>query len=356
MPEIQYRNRRAWQIVGGNLTVTVTLEGGHIASIVHRDCDVNPLWTPIWPSIEPSAFDPLRHAQYGTDSEAKLLAGIFGHNLCLDLFGGPSAEEAAAGMTAHGESSVAPYRVSEEAGALRMEATFPQANLEFVRVLRPAGDVLQIRETVTNLSAWDRPSAWTQHVSLGPPFVDRGATQFRAPGTKSRVYETDFTGGKGMQKTGADFDWPYCPRRDQGFLDLRLFPPDEVSAGYTATLMDPDRPQAFFAAWHPKSKLAFGYAWNRQDFPWLGRWEENHARTQTPWNGKSLACGMEFGASPMPESRRQMIDRGSLFSASGFRWLPARTPVTVEYCAFARLADAVPEEVVWEGESVRFVP
>ena len=44
-------------------------------------------------------------------AESKLLAGIMGHNLCMDMFGGPSREEAAAGMTVHGEASVAPYEI-----------------------------------------------------------------------------------------------------------------------------------------------------------------------------------------------------------------------------------------------------
>ena len=43
------------------------------------------------------------------------------------------------------------------------------------------------------------------------------------------------------------------------------------------------------------------------------------------WNGETLAMGMEFGASPMPETRREMVERGGLFGAPGFRWIPART-------------------------------
>ena len=50
-------------------------------------------------SIEPSTYDRARHPEYGSDAESKLLAGIMGHNLCIDMFGGPSEEEAAAGMT-----------------------------------------------------------------------------------------------------------------------------------------------------------------------------------------------------------------------------------------------------------------
>jgi hypothetical protein len=51
---------------------------------------------------------------------------------------------------------------------------------------------------------------------------------------------------------------------------------------------------------------------------------------------------MEFGASPMPESRREMIDRGRLFEVPTYRWIPAKSRVEVEYWAILRETDAVP--------------
>ncbi len=58
---------------------------------------------------------------------------------------------------------------------------------------------------------------------------------------------------------------------------------------------------------------------------------------------RHVACGMEFGASPMPETRREMIDRGRLFDAPTFRWIPAKARVEVVYWAIACDADVVPE-------------
>ena len=98
-------------------------------------------------------------------------------------------------------------------------------------------------------------------------------------------------------------------------------------------------------AFTPTLGLLFGYVWRRSDFPWLGIWEENYCRTAPPWNGQTLTRGMEFGVSPMPETRRQMIERGSLFGERGFRWLPARSRITVAYRAFLLPATAIPEDV-----------
>src|SRR6267378_1595141 len=118
MPESTYRNRRAHSIETADLRVTVLEEGGHIAEIADKRSGVNPLWTPPWPSIEPSTYDPVRHPEYGSDAESRLLAGIMGHNLCLDLFGGPSEAEAAAGLTVHGEGAVARYDIVSEPQAI----------------------------------------------------------------------------------------------------------------------------------------------------------------------------------------------------------------------------------------------
>jgi len=115
MPTTVYRDRRAATIENNELRVTVLQEGGHIAEVFDRQIGVSPLWTPPWPSIEPSTFDRARPREYGDGPDAKLLAGITGHNLCLDIFGGPSTDEWAAGLTPHGEGSVAPYQIDAAA-------------------------------------------------------------------------------------------------------------------------------------------------------------------------------------------------------------------------------------------------
>jgi len=346
MRQVTYRSRRAGEIFNGLLRVTVLVEGGHIAEITHVPSRVNPLWTPPWPSIEPSQYDPARHPEYGLNAESKLLAGIMGHNLCLDIFGGPSEAEAAAGLPVHGEASVAPYELTGEEGFMLARAHLPEAQLRVERHLElaPGASQLRVTETVENLAATDRPVGWTQHVTLGPPFLVKGATEFRASATRSKVFESDFSQGKGYMKIGGEFDWPYVPHKDGGAVDLRVFTDTSVSGGFTTHLMDPQREQAFFMAFTGSLGLLFGYSWRRSDFPWLGIWEENYCRTAPPWNGQTLTRGMEFGVSPMPETRRQMIERGRLFGEPGFRWIPARSRVRVEYSAFLRPATAIPDE------------
>src|SRR5947209_1593487 len=162
MPTTVYRDRRAATIENNELRVTVLQEGGHIAEVFDRQIGVSPLWTPPWPSIEPSTFDPARH------------------NLCLDIFGGPSTDEWAAGLTAHGEGSVAPYRIEPAATELTMRAILPIAHIRFERRIGLHGRTVRIREKIESLLAFDRAIGWTQHVTLGPPFLENGVTEFRA--------------------------------------------------------------------------------------------------------------------------------------------------------------------------------
>jgi hypothetical protein len=341
MSDTLYHGRKSVSIENSHLRVTVLCEGGHIAEIFDKQAGVNPLWTPPWPSIEPSAYDPVIH-NYGSQPDAKLLAGIMGHNLCLDVFGGPSPEEAAAGITTHGEGSIALYNIDRADTRMTMRASLPLAQLHFERIVELQGRAVRIREAVDNLSATDRPIAWTQHVSLGPPFLEKGATQFRMSATRSKVFEAEF-GSAGYLRVGAEFDWPMAPKSSDGCVDLQVLNDFAASSAYTAHLMDPARGDAFFLAFAPRYRLAFAYIWKRNDFPWLGMWEENCSRANAPWNGRTLARGMEFGASPMPESRRQMIDRHRLFGVPTYRWLGARSRIEIEYVARTWSADTVPE-------------
>jgi hypothetical protein len=346
MTKTTYHSRGAAAVENNEIRVTVLEEGGHIAEILHKGTGVNPLWTPPWQSIEPSRYSREAHPEFGAGGDASLLAGIMGHNLCLDLFGGPSDEEAAAGVTPHGESSVAAYEVEEIAGGLVARARFPLAQLAFERRITLHGSAVRITEAVENLTASDRPMAWTQHVTLGPPFLEKGLTEFRASATRSKVFEGQF-GTDDYLVAGAEFTWPMGPAVSGGVVDLRVLNGAAASSGYTAQLMDPAQENAYFVAWSPGAKLAFGYIWKTADFRWLGIWEENHSRTGAPWNGKTLTRGMEFGVSPMPESRRAMVERNCMFGAPTYRWLAARGRAEVEYWATAYAAEAVPETLEW---------
>src|SRR5947209_7432860 len=210
MQEESYRKRRAVRLENALIRATLTIEGAHIAEILHKATGVNPLWTPPWDSIEPSEYEASKHPEYGGGLEAQLLSGILGHNICLDTFGTPSGEELAAGIPVHGEAPVIAYEASGDAKSVTLGATLSKAQVRFTRTvsIAPGSFVLRFHEEVENLAAFDRPIAWTQHVTLGPPFLERGGTHFRVSATRSKVIDSTFNDGQGAQAPGAEFDWP----------------------------------------------------------------------------------------------------------------------------------------------------
>jgi hypothetical protein len=240
------------------------------------------------------------------------------------------------GLRVHGEAGVIAHALSTDGDTLWQRATLVHSQLLFERTLRlRAGSRhIEIGETVENLSIYDRPVAWTEHVTLGPPFLEKGRTVTEATATRSKVMESDSSGGQCPHRIGAEFDWPRVPLAAGGSEDLRVYTARDVSASFTTQLMDPVRETAWFKAWSPTDRLLLGYEWKRSDFPWLGIWEENYSRAALPWGGKTLTRGLEFGASPFAESRRAMIERGRMFGAPCYRWIPARSCVSVEYTAW----------------------
>ena len=345
-------NRRQVYLENDRLRLVLLPGGGHIGAVELKENGVNPLWDPPWETIDPSAYDPKAHPQFGGGVDARLLAGIAGHNLCFDIFGVPSEAEAAAGLGVHGEASSVDWDAEAGDGWLRSQADFPLAGMRFERrmELAPGSGRVVIAETATNLTGIDRAVGWTQHATLGPPFLEKGRTVFELSATRSKVIETEFAPGADRFVTAAEFDWPDVPLAAGGTGDLRQTVDVPASGGYTAHLMDPAKAQAFFAAYHPGQETLFGYVWKRSDFPWLGIWEENASRAHAPWNGRTLTRGMEFGASPFPETRREAVERGKLFGERSLGWVPARSSVSVEYSLF--LCRVGPDELPGFGSGL----
>lgn len=338
-----FRGRKGWEIDNGTLKLVMLEGGGHLASLVHRERPgVNPLWVPIWKTIEPWTYRPQDAARY----EAALLASICGHNLCLGWFGQPSAAEAKAGMGGHGEAPVARWRLLRKAvtrreAVLACQCVLPVAAMKFTRTvrMRKGSDTIQVREEIVSLARRDLPFTMCEHVTFGPPFLAKGVTLFDMPATEGHTFPGAFSG---LQRLKADtaFRWPKGPRAKGGTVDLRTIGRETPkSSDFSTQLMDPAREDAWFSAVNPDRGLAVAYVWKRRDFPWVGNWEENYERKIKPWVNKSLTRGMEFANTPFPQGLRKAVDRGAFHGEPTFRWLPAREKVVVDYSILARPVD-----------------
>lgn len=328
--------RKAWFLDNDAIIVTMTQGGGHIASLELRDRKgINPMWTPVWKSLEPWQYNAAKHkAKY----ELKLLASIMGHNICLGWFGDPSPDEARAGMEVHGEAPVAKWKlasrkVTRASVSMTCTCDLPVSQMQLTRTVSAsrASRIVSVKETVRNTSKRDLPFTMCQHVTMGPPFLEKGVTVFDMPATKCHTFPGAFS--KKMRfKQDTAFRWPDGPGAKGGKVDMRVIGREyKASSDFTTQLMDPARDDAWFSAVNPKQGLMLAYVWRREDFPWVGNWEENRGRNVNPWAGKSLTRGMEFANTPFPIGLRNAVDMSEFHDMPTYRWLPAAGKVEVEY-------------------------
>ncbi len=313
------------------------LEGGHICELNLKGCDgVNPLWRPPWKTIDPQRYDAAKHSRtYGPLLDGRLLAGIAGHNLCFDYFGPPSKEELAAGHSTHGEAPSVKWKFNNASGAstttLRASALLPEAQIRLVRQmsLEVRDPVVYCEESALNLSTFDRPISWNEHVTFGPPFVEPDVTVFDMCATRAKTCPPSYS-TRPLVKTDATFTWPNAPLKRGGRLNLRTVPNINFEH-YTAQLIDPKRKLGFISACNPRAGLLVIYVFRRMDFPWVGSWMERFHQAHAPWSGQTFCRGMEFSTTAFSIPRRETVEQNRLFGELVYRWLTAKSEVKVRY-------------------------
>jgi hypothetical protein len=317
--------------------VSVLEGGGHICELNLNACSgVNPLWRPNWLTIDPFEYTTAKHSRkYGPPPDGRLLSGIAGHSISFDHFGPPSDEETAAGLSTHGEAPALKWTMQNQAQLskphLQYGCALSEARIAFSRklTLDRVNPVIYCEEEAANLSSYDRPISWNQHVTLGPPFLEAETTWFDMPATQGRICPASFSQNVSL-RPDADFTWPNAPTKDGKQINLRTMPAQRFGH-YTAQLLNPKLEIGFIAACNPRMRLLVVYAFRRADFPWVGNWEERFNRTSAPWHGKTFCRGLEFSTTPFAIPRRQTIERGPLFGHPTYRWLPANSKAQVRF-------------------------
>lgn len=343
----KWQGREAYVIENDLVRVVSLTGGGHIASFTFHGqrgpAGMNPLWTPPWKTMDPQRYSASAHAaRYGPPPAGRLLAGLAGHNLCLDFFGPPSPEEARLGVPVHGEAPNQPWRkiraASTPYGArLTMGTRLHLAGLDFQREIRLHADesVAWLTETATNRKDADHFFHWVQHATLGAPFVSNRDSVISIPGKEAKTLPGGYD-APSLLKPDAEFCWPNAPAAASPAecLDLtRPFP--RRGFGYVAgILLDRQRELEFVAVVNRRARLVYGYCFRRLDFPWVTVWHEDRARKSPPWLGRCQSLGLEFGTTALPVGRRASFLAGPLFGTSTFTCIPARSTRTICCCAF----------------------
>src|ERR1019366_7103873 len=101
----------------------------------------------------------------------------------------------------------------------------PQAQIDFRRTISVdrSNPVICCEEQATNLSAYDRPISWNEHVTFGPPFLECETTVFDMPATHAKVCPASYSEQIFLQPD-AEFRWPNAPTKQGAPTDLRRTP------------------------------------------------------------------------------------------------------------------------------------
>ncbi len=342
---IRWRGRAGCFLANEVVELTHLTGGGQIPEFRFRDLlESNPYWIPGWHSREakPSCGSSAK-ARYGPPEVGRLLSVIAGHSLCLGTFGMPSPAEVRAGAVLHGDAGVLPWTSKlirrPRSAEIRLGVRIPQAGLTFRRTLSlfPGESVVRVSETVSNLLATDQWIQWQQHVALSASFLVPEHSYVALPGRRGITDPGGYEGHELLQKD-REFVWPHAPGVDGKACDLQN-PFLRSGAGFVAGVeLDQQREYGFICAVNRTLAVAFGCVFLRRDFPWVTIWEENRARTSSPWNCAEQARALEFGVSPLPAGREEMIRRGNLFGIPTTVRLSAKAHLCRNYLIFlARL-------------------
>jgi len=333
---VRWKDREAVALSNGVVEAIVLAGGGHLAALrfspaVGPKC--NALWETPWNTADPGTrrFAELGR-EYGGLPAGPFLAAFAGHTLCMDYFGPPEKRDEAFGATLHGEAAIRTWQITPTAAGCRMDIDLPGANLYFSRSisLPVHGSTFLIDEQVENRSSEPRGIHWVQHLTLGPPLLDRGEAFVQASVDNCRSWPLGYEGSEAIADN-VDFAWPMAPTLDGSEIDLRD-PFEQKGKGFVvAARVSPASPLAFVAASNLRIGITLLYCFRQKDFPWIAIWEENNARSGAPWNGTTRVRGMEFGTTPMPLGREPIRRMGQLFDTAVERILPARGTYTARY-------------------------
>ncbi len=331
---ILWKGRDATRLTNGLVELISLIDGGHLAEFRYLEQNgfpsQNVLWEAPWITTGSNRLE-----------EPSQTAGFTGHALCLDYFGAPSPDDAAAGLPIHGEAGAVRWNVhgimDGESAASQWVAQLPIAQLRFERKIQLQNQerVLYVEETVENRRGTDHVCQWVQHATFAPPFLNPTESTVAVSATRGITSPLDYEGGS-LLALDREFSWPFAPRQGIAGETLDLSRPFAVKGlGFSAAVqLDPGRVMEFMLALNWKLRLGVGYCFRRHDFPWMSIWEENSARLGSPWNGATQARGMEFGTTPLPLGREEALRRGNIFGIPTWCVIPAAGKRKVRYLMF----------------------
>jgi len=250
-----------------------------------------------------------------------------GHFLCMGRWGAASEAEQKAGIPHNGEINTLNWKVTKSP---KVEADVIVAEAECLEIkeqmkvsrrieLQKDGQSFLMTETATNTANLDRVYNFTQHPTIGAPFLSP-STLIDCNATLGFDQRADFTN---LEKS--EFTFPEGQLTD-GYADLRKVNDDR---GYVSTHIFNDTSKiGWVTATNPDQKLVLGYIFLTKEYPWLNLW--HWKKDRAPY-----AHGLEFGTTGLGQPYKTLIDNCVTFHGrKSYEWIETGQSITKKYICF----------------------
>jgi len=135
-----------------------------------------------------------------------------GHNLCLDIFGGPILrEKRQPELHRTAEGSVVHFDIDGGGSQLTMKPTCRSRRFRFERTIELRGTAVRIHESAESFAAFDRPIVdTTRHAWPAVPRTRVTQSEPQRPSQRS----SKASSAPMLLNAAAEFEWPLAPGKD----------------------------------------------------------------------------------------------------------------------------------------------
>lgn len=245
-----------------------------------------------------------------------------GHFLCFDRWGPPSEGERREGFHHHGEVNSQHWQLSDLSGSsCVMRCSLPMGKLELTRqVTLPSGEPLfVVSEKIRNLNSYGRMFNIVQHVTLAPPFLDKGTL---IDNNTEKGFEDKEDGSLHQEKPV--LHWPEAIHNGKR-VNLRQI--EDPWPRVSSFVYNRREKYGWVTALNPHLELMVGYLWRTGDYPWINFWRSMK-------NCVPTAFGMEFGTTGLHEPFPVVARKGKIFNRNLYDFIDAGETVEKRFIAF----------------------
>jgi len=176
-----------------------------------------------------------------------------------------------------------------------------------------------VTEEIKNLNKYGRMFNIVQHVTIGPPFLDK-STLFDINAVKGFENKEDGS----LNQEEPVISWPKAEHKGQD-INLRQFLTEWPRV--VSFVFDKNEKHAWVTACNPGKNLLLGYLWKTEDYPWINFWRSME-------NKIPVAFGMEFGTTGLHEPFPVLAKKGKIFDRNIYDFIDAGEILTKSYTVF----------------------